>query len=408
MNIMRQNNYTTDNDNGMKFVLFLISPLLSLLYSIKSLEKRSSIIYVFLFCIFFGLAFTVSNIRVEGSPDGVSYRALFEDYSSVGYDEFMYHVEEYFSFDSKIKDLYADTVAFLVSRFTSNYHIFFLVIATVFAFFQLKTLFFLTRHRNYVFGGVCFLLVFLFTFVQIKNINGLRFWTSYWIALYALFSLLLTRRKKFLLLIASLPLFHGSFVVVWILMALYYITGKYEKIWFVLLIISSFVGNVSLALVRETVTYLPSFLAGFVDYYAAEEVVHKVGAKGSGFYMLDKIFPIMVGIYLFVMLLIINSKKNNIKDKQVKSLLELTIIIVSFSNFMMPVPSVGGRFIVMSYPFLAYLWLDIIGPNRYKKFIHFMPFVFIMTIYHMFQSYWENVDRLFYISSPIIDLFRFL
>lgn len=400
--------YSSDKDNGIRLVLFLISPLLSLIYSLKSLEKRSSIIYVFLFCIFFGLAFTVSNIRVEGSPDGVSYRALFEDYSNVGKAEFQNHAEEYFSFDSEIKDLYADSVAFLVSRITFNYHVFFLVIAAVFAFFQLKTLVFLTRHRNYVFGAVSLFLVFLFTFIQIKNINGLRFWTAYWIACYALFSLLLTGKKKYLFWIIILPFFHGSYVVAWILVALYYITGKYEKIWFILLIISLFVGNISLAFVRESAFYLPPFLNQFVDYYTAEDTVSRVRSAGSGFYMLDRIFPILVNIYLFIMLLIINSEKSQIVSRQTKSLLELTIIIVTFSNFTMSIPSLGGRYMSLSYPLLAYLWLDVIGTKKYKAFIYIMPFVFIMTIYHMFQSYWENVDRLFYISSPILDLFRFL
>lgn len=397
-----------DRDNGIKFVLFLISPLLSLIYSLKSLEKKSSLVYVFLFCVLWGLAFTVSNIRVEGSPDGVTYRALFEDYASVSSSEYNDYAQEYFTFESDIKDLYADSVAFFVSRFTSNYHVFFFVIAAVFAFFQLKSLSFLTRHNNYHSNLICLLLVFLFTFIQIKNINGLRFWTAYWIACYALFNLFLRGKKQFLLLIATLPFFHASFIVVWLLVILFFISGRFDRVWTVLLILSLFIGNFSLALVRETATFLPPFLSRFVDYYASEEIVSKVGSEGSGFYLLDRIFPVLVNIYLFVMLFIIRRERKTIYDTKIRGLLTFTVIIISFSNFAMPIPSLGGRFMALSYPFLAYLWLDIIGTHRYKSFIYVMPVVFIMAIYHLLQAYWQNADTLFYISSPILDLVRFL
>lgn len=404
----RMSSLNQDRDNGIKFVLFLLSPLLSLVYSLKSLEKKSSLVFVFLFCIFWGLAFTVSNIRVEGSPDGVTYRALFEYYSSVSSNEYYDYAHEYFTFKSDIKDLYADSVAFFVSRFTSNYHIFFFFIAIVFAFFQIKSLAFLTRHNNYHSNLICLLLVFMFTFIQIKNINGLRFWTAYWIACYALFNLFLRKKKQFLVLIATLPFFHASFVVVWLLVILFFISGKFDRVWTVLLVLSLFVGNFSLVLVRETATFLPPFLSRFVDYYADEEIVSIVGSEGSGFYLLDRIFPVLVNIYLFVMLFIIRRERKSISDKNVKSLLAFTIIIITFSNFTMPIPSLGGRFMAFSYPLLAYLWLEVIGTNRYKSFIYCMPFVFLMAIYHLLQAYWQNADHLFYISSPLIDLVRFL
>lgn len=399
---------TTDKDKGVKLVLFLITPVLSLIYSLRSLEKRSSIIYVFLFCILLGLAFTVSDVRTFGSSDGVSYRALFEDYVNVSSADYMAQAAEYFSFSNDIKDFYADTIAFLVSRLTSNYHVFFFVIAVVFAFFQLKSLVFLTRSKNYIGDTVCLLLVFLFTYVSIKNINGLRFWTAYWMACFAILNFFLNKKYRALLLLAALPFVHGSYVVLWIIVVLYLTTNRFEKVWSVLLIVSLFVGNMSLALVQDSASYLPLFLSRYVDSYASSEAVASVGSGASGFYMLDRIFPVIVNIYLFIMLWLVIKERDTITSLRIRNLLVFTIILVSFSNFMMPVPSLGGRFMILSYPFIAYLWLEVIGTTKYKTYIYFMPLVFFMAIYHLIQAYWENVDKFFYISSPIIDLIRFL
>ena len=208
--------------------------------------------------------------------------------------------------------------------------------------------------------------------------------------------------------IATLPFFHASFVVVWILVALYYATGSFGRIWTFLLILSLFFGNLSLSLLQENASYLPEFLTRFVDYYASDEIVARVNAAGSGFYLMDRIFPVLLNIYLNIMLLLINRERSKIIEPSTKRLLAFTVIVVSFANFVMPIPSLGKRFMVLSYPLIAYLWLDVFGTHRYKNYLYMIPIVFFMSIYHLIEAYVQNVDVMFYISSPIIDLVRFL
>lgn len=397
-----------NNSIGNKVVLFLISPLLSLIYSLQSLDSKSSRVVIFLFCIFFGLAFTVSDIRTDGSPDGITYRLLFQDYSNISTKEYMQSVQEFFTFSGTVKDIYADTLAYLVSRITYNYHIFFMVIAAIFSLFQLKCLQYFTSNRNYFPCVACYLLVFLFTFVSIKNINGLRFWTAYWITLYILFKLILDNKHIYVIGIALLPLVHGSYIVIWLLFSLYYLTSKYRRIWSILLVLSLLFGNLSLSLIQDNTTYIPIFLSRYVDYYASDEIVARINAAGSGFYLLDRIFPVVVNIYLNIMLFMINRERKHIEQLETNHLLSFTIIIVSFANFVMPVPSLGKRFMILSYPLIAYLWLDLFGLYYYRRFLYLLPVVFFMSIYHLFESYVNNVDLLFYISSPIVDLIRFI
>ncbi len=108
------------------------------------------------------------------------------------------------------------------------------------------------------------------------------------------------------------------------------------------------------------------------------------------------------------MLLLINRERSKIIEPSTKRLLAFTVIVVSFANFVMPIPSLGKRFMILSYPLIAYLWLDVFGTHRYKNYLYMIPIVFFMSIYHLIEAYVQNVDVMFYISSPIIDLVRFL
>lgn len=401
--------YNSSNEQVVyKWILFIISPLLGLVYSIRNLNTKSSRVIFSLFCLFFGLAFTVSDVRTEGSPDGVSYRLLFESYVGLGEVQYVWKVQDFLTFSGSVKDIYVDTVAYVVSRFTDNYHIFFMVIAIVFACFQLKTLKYQTKSKNYSYNIVCLFLLFLFTFVSIKNINGLRFWTAYWVTCLCLFKLILDKKYHYFILIALLPTIHASYVTVWILLGIYYLSARFSRLWTILLILSLFLGNLSLSLIQENAYYAPDFLSRFVDYYASEKTVEKINAVGSGFYMLDRIFPIIVNVYLNIMLLMINRSRDKIKQYSTKNLLAFTVIVVSFSNFVMPIPSLGKRFMILSYPLIAYLWLNVFGVYKYKRYVYLMPIVFFMSIYHLLESYISNVDPLFYITSPIIDFFLYI
>ena len=111
-----------------KIFLFILSPFFSLLYSLKSINTKSSFVVVFLFSICFGMAFTVSNIRdFNNKNDAVSYRADFEMYCLTDGTEYQRGFNDFISFKGENKDYYFDTVAFYVSRITNNYHVMFFV-----------------------------------------------------------------------------------------------------------------------------------------------------------------------------------------------------------------------------------------------------------------------------------------
>ena len=392
---------------GLKILLFLLSPILGLLYSLGSLNTKSTYVIIFLFCLTFGMAFTVTNFRTEGSIDGITYRAEFEEYGKESASTFLNDFEKYIAFDDGDQDFYFKTLTFAVSRFSSNYHVFFLFVALIFAFFQLRTLRFFTSNCNFSNSLFCLILFFLFTWNQIFNINGLRFWTAAWIAVYSCFQLLLNKNRSYLFLALLTPFVHGSYFLYLIVLAIFYLFGRFEKPWTVLFLCSFVVSTIAVEITRDVAAYLPDIFSRKVDFYTDSQYIQE-RQNGSGFWFIDRFFQIISFVYINVMTFMLVFKNNQSpRCDQNRSLLRFLIVWMCFSNIFMPVPSVGGRFIQLSYPIISYLWLSYFSSKRYRAFVLILPFVFLMKIYYMAKDYITVLDFDF-LFSPIYQVLKYM
>lgn len=394
-------------DRKIKAIVFLISPFLSFLYALRRMNTRSSYVVFFLFALCFGMAFTIGTNRGSRGLDSSFYRSYFEENQNITYDDFLQSFNSYLTFKEAKKDFYFDTIAFGVSRLTDNYHVLFLVFAAIFATFQLKTLRFFTSHPNFKFSTLCLLLAFLFTYNQIFNINGVRFWTAAWIGVYAVFKIFLKEDKRYFLLVLFTPFFHGAFSVFVAFVILAYFTRKFEKTWIVLFFVSFAFSSFVVELVKNIGQFLPPFLAKLVNSYTSESMLSK-GEQGTGFYWVTEMFDFIRQIYINLLIVFLIKKRHLIILKPEKNLLAFLIVWMALSNFLMPVPSLGIRYMVMSYPFIAYILLAIPKDKMCKYLIYFMPFAFFVNIYNLFVNYSTVLDPFFIVSSPFLLIYRYL
>lgn len=397
----------TKKDVEIKIILFLISPFISFLYSLRRLNTKSSYIVIFLSSIFFGIAFNAENGRdVDGGLDSAFYRAKFENYKYINEYEFKENLINFLAFDEGKKDYYFDTIAFYLSRFTENYHIMFMVFSMVFAYFFLKSLKFLTQEEKFDTSVICYILLFLFTFNQIFNINGARFWTAGWIAVYCIFQIYRNKNNKYLLLGLITPYFHGSY---WIFVAILFLSKffkRFEKIWILLFFCSFAASTVAIELVQYSQSYFPTFLSKMIDTYTDEEFVNK---GWSGFGWLPLIFKNAVIVYINLMIfLFIKHSKDICKNSKTKDLYLFLLMWVTIFNFLMVVPSLGGRYIQLAYPIIAYIWLVIFYEKKYSKFIMILPFIFLWEIFKYIGYYSLVLDFSFYFSSPLYLVYKYI
>lgn len=402
-------NTESKRQKAFKLLLFLISPFISFLYSLRSVNTKSTYAVIFSFCVCFGMAFTISNYRTEGSIDGISYRIWFEEFSNVSSQEFVQDFKDYLTFNGNNQDFYFDTLAFAVSRFTDNYHWFFMVAAMVFAFFQLKTLRFFSSHHNFNNTLFCLILMFLFIWNQIFNINGLRFWTAAWIAVYSVFQVYGNDKKSYLLLAFLTPFVHGSYYLFLLVVLLSLFTRKLEKVWIVLFLTSFFASSFVIEFIQNSSFSLPMIFADKVDYYTDSFYIQKLKESGTGFWWLEKSSSYLCRFYVNMMVLVLvffNKEKRNL-GKTTYDLYLFLLVWMTFCNLFMGVPSVGSRFFELSFPFVAFLWLSYF-PTKYTFIVYLLPIVWIYKIFMECIYYLQVLDWSFFVSSPLILVVKYL
>ncbi|WP_168418328.1 EpsG family protein [Acinetobacter towneri] len=399
----------TKKDVELKIILFLIAPFFAFLYSLYRIKTKSSYCVFFLFSIFFGISFSVDSGRdIAGEGvDGQYYRENFEIYINLDAYDFYDKFLNYISFTGYSKDFYFDTIAYYISRVTENYHFLFLVVSVVFIFFALKSFKFFTTEEKFDNSIISYFLVYLFFYNQIFNINGFRFWTAAWIAIYCIFQIYRNNNKKYIFLAFLTPYFHGAY---WIFLGVLIISQlfrKFKNFWILFYFISFFVSYFSISIIQRLHSYLPLTFSRFAERYTSDEVI--ASREWSGFGWLPELFNSLVSIYIAIIIfLFIKHSKEILQDGRTKNLYLFLIVWCSIFNFLMIVPSLGSRFILLSYPIIAYIWLVKFKDKRYNSVLIFLPLVFFWDIFKQLVSYNKVIDFGFYFSSPIYLIYKYI
>ena len=74
----------------------------------------------------------------------------------------------------------------------------------------------------------------------------------------------------------------------------------------------------------------------------------------------------------------------------------------------MPIASVSNRFIILSLPIIAYLWLLVFKGRKYNTILYLYPAVYIFTLSVVFRQYLKVTDWDFYIMNPFYLIYKHL
>lgn len=395
------------NNVGSKFIFFLLNPFLSAVYSLKNIRDGISHRFLYLWFIMFGIGFC-ANVRAF---DSFRYVEKFYTESRYSFDEYIRIIQEYFCFESDIKDIYTISVNFLVGIFTTtNYHWTYFIYALVFGVFYIKSVQILLRYNigNKV---VLYALLFMLCFSNpIFNINGVRFWTAAWIGCYVLLNVVFVGKKKSLALLLLLPLIHAS-MIIWIaITCCCLLFCRFRKVSIVLFVVSSFVSAASFVGVLENYSdILPPFLQNLVYSYTQSSTAldrmnghSEYGALYADILnALPKYFHLLLGY-----LLVFNQKSVNRNNSG--QLLTIYLLIAAVTNFLSGIPSVG-RFQYMTIPFLAILWAkNYCVLTKYNRLFYLVPLLYAYNILYWCR-YMSGVTELgLYLYPAPVTIIRFL
>lgn len=407
------------NNSGIKILSFLLSPVLCFLLILPSLHKKTSRFLLFCVLITVGYSFSMPLMRTpENNLDCISFRVDFENSIDINSRQFTDEFISYISLDGK-SDFYADTLYYGISRLTSNYHYLFFIVSIIYAFFFVKVLRFFVLHENYSFSHVgCIIMLYLFSINQILQINMFRFFTALIIALYAVFQIYVNRKRRYYLLLAITPFFHGSFFLMYLLVLLNYIIGRYQRLCMIFLLLgffSSLFASVFVEYLQEALLFLPGALYDKYHYYLGDAYMEYINSGGSGFIWLKRLLEDVFLVLLNVGTFFLYKERDVLKVSSKYKLYEFFVVLMVFVNFTMVIPSVGSRFILLAVPLFAYLWMVLSLHRKRKLFTYtigcFLLIVMIMP-FPIFTFpclyYYTYVLEPAYMLTPIYSALKYL
>ncbi|MDH5828696.1 EpsG family protein [Sphingobacterium faecium] len=406
---MNMKESTKRENKVIKYILFLINPFFGFFATFGDLKSKSSYVIFLSFSVLFGICFSVPSGRTaDFTGDGAVYRYRFDRMAEQSNDDFEKVYNEYIQFEEGEKDFYVTAVSYVTSRFTANYHWVFAVFAFVFSFFMLKSFRFLTEEKDFTNSFYCFILAIIFIMSNsIFNINGVRFWTAAWIGVYCIFQIFVNRDNKYFLLALITPFVHVSFFVYLLILVLAYFSKKSNAFWFVMFLISFFVANFTQDLLKASESYFPAFISRTISLYTDQNIINQ---RNEDTLWYVKIFSFLESFMVnFMVILFYKNRALFLHNKRAYNLFLFLIVWMTFVNFSSAIPSLGGRFIQMSLPLIAYLWLIVfIRERRYQNLLVFFLIAFSIDFIYALRSILKVTEIDFYISSPLYLLYHYL
>lgn len=375
---------------GSKIFLFVIAPFLSFLHSFSKPWSPSSRVIIFLWFVTFGLCFTPSN----KDADSWRYAEEFKIESRSTGAQFEEQISDYFHNyqTTSTRDIYIVTMTYVISRVSSNIHLFFMALAFVFAFFYVGSMKFVTPLPKEKYDTLVIPILFLLFCLSnpIFNINGVRFWTAAWVAIYVLFNVLVHKRYMYLFLAPVTVLIHASFVIFIIILAVYFLLGRIHKLWIVLFIISLFFAILSLGPTYDLggLASMPLFMESEMDAYASDSAIMDKQLAFQNLPLYARILNMLPRIIINTILVLLFIKRKEISNKQEDyGIFDFMIVLMTFVNFTFVIPSVGVRFFRLVLPFLVFVLIQ--NPSfvkQYKVLIYCLPIAFSVEILYWFRN----------------------
>ena len=206
-----------------QLLLFLISPLLAFVNSVKHIHKREHFWIVLLFALFFSYTYIPWP-----ESDAYRYKEKFETLNNYDFTKYINDVQSMYNGQGKDQDMYVSTIQLLVSPFTNDVRVYWLVLGFIYYYTFLsliKKILITNIKRTIKFNWFIIGIVFIISFTG--GINGVRWPLALMVFLLGSYQYITTSKIKFILLASLSPLIHFVFFYSVIFLFLYVLTKKY-------------------------------------------------------------------------------------------------------------------------------------------------------------------------------------
>ena len=369
--------YSKHTKSSFYYILALLWPFLSLIYTFRNIKSPWAKNVFWIVCIFMGF---IQIYQPEGTILGVgadSGRYV------IKMQDMYYNVNSFSELSSKFYngstlDIYFTSLAYLISRFTTNGHVLYLVVALVFGFFYSRNVWYvIDRLPNKVSVTTLVLIGLLFLVCPIWSINGIRMWTALHMFVYGAMPFFIEGKKnKIWICIISLFV-HHSFLFPIVLLLLYIFIPQrflYKKntllYVFIFYLFSLTVNQLNLESVNSILqNYLPNYYEDRIDSYVSENALISHNESVSQHAWQTDFLPWLndMVIQVFIFISFFTIKNNKRLYKGVLSLFIFSLLFYGISNIASNIPG-GGRYIVLAKMLIVPIFIYVITYFPLDKF----------------------------------------
>lgn len=391
--IYRNTIYNDGHALIFKLILFIISPFVSFLYSLKNANSKSSYIIYFIFGVIFCWHMEPNPSAHYDDLTGIKERFLTTRVSTHYLQE---QINEFFSFSGDgEKEIYEIFLNWLTRQFSDNPHLFFTLASIPFLIFFLKCLKRVTNDPKFNNSITSLIILALFVLPRdIITVQNPRYCTGMWLVVLAIFIYHLDKRKKILacLMVFSAVFFHSGF---WATMAIFIactFISKFHKISVILFYVSipfSFLAFDAYSVISIESLPIPDNFARWINNYFNDDSVNQLGKSfgTSGYYWINIMFDILKKIaYVGIAVLLLRERKSIDQRKDgCKELFYFFITYFAIVNIIQSIPVLNQRTYFVVRILAIFMWFKLMYPkkNGYLLFV-------------LFTCSWEIFYRYFY------------
>jgi EpsG family len=260
------------NNKLWLWIIFIIYPLGAFVYSIKHFAIKEYRVFILLFFMFYGYTFLPIP-----SSDGSRYQEDFALERAYTFDKYTDDIGSVLKGESDTTDFYAPTLKFVVHSFTNNPKFYFMIAALVYFFIYLKLLD--TIWKLVAEDGKRFFISFFIGCCFIYNlsagVNAIRFPLAFMVFAYGALNLVLTQKRKYLLIAFVSGLIHfAMFYSVVFLLIIYLFKFKINRwILYILLILVTLIGYLFPSFIIENMVFFGKVSETKIEGYTQDGFV---------------------------------------------------------------------------------------------------------------------------------------
>lgn len=234
---------------------------------------------------------------------------------------------------------------FLVSRLTGNPAIYYGVVATIFAFFYLKSIEHI-YNAHLPSANINSLIPFWFfiMFLPVFTISGSRWVLAAWILFYALYLYFMHRELKYIFLSLSTIFIHFSFIGPVLAFIVFLILGRRNIIYYILIVASFFVQPLTASYINKVETNSFEGVQERIETYTNEDTMETRHISYENVRWIVKNQGKMLAIYLPLGIFYARRRFRTVSSiLLLEQLYSFCLLLYALANSFLKIPS-GGRF----------------------------------------------------------------